>query len=602
MKNNIILSLLVFFILSCDKKTKYESDTKYDSLTLIKKYEDNYYKNIDKVSEIHNELNKIEDSSLIGLNHQFYSDYLLRNNKLDSAYYYLKLADKSFKFDTEKLFFNSLKKIYLTNRAKLFLHSEIEIEKTKKNIAIVNKSKKLYLDIFEIPVLEQKDSLLYNQALKKFNNLSKQDSLIVNNNNFIENYLDAQRYKYLIKHKKFSNLRDKTSKKIDFLINNNRLKEDLFFTNLYYCIVANQKLNDDIIHYYFWLYEQNTYNALTSETEILLHNLKYEYFLNLGNIDSANYYLLKNYNLSKESNNTHFITASLKRLAISPNIDNKYYMKEYIIYNDSVFNYSNKLDDYIFYLNSNNDNLLNEKNNIQRKIKNNILISIIILTIITISLIGLRNKFLSKLIANQNYYLKSKSKIFSYLLHIKNKLDLSNENEKNKIKNLIQNNAIYKIDYIINNIQNKNFESNVITNELLELEQDIREISHTIAKDKNKTIDIVVILEDLKEKFCDFFKIEYFVENNITINETGFKEFLRTVLFTGIYFEKIMYKNNLTCFVSVYRSKELKKIIYKVWINMPLKIDKNIFIFLDDRKLPYKTYEDEDGQTIEIYL
>ena len=105
-------------------------------------------------------------------------------------------------------------------------------------------------------------------------------------------------------------------------------------------------------------------------------------------------------------------------------------------------------------------------------------------------------------------------------------------------------------------------------------------------------------MDDLKQKFCIYFKIECFHEKELTINEIGFTKMLRAVLFSHLLFNKLKYKENITTFVSVYKQND--DVIFKIWINNPIILNTDLLTFLEDRFINFKTVSDQESLTVYI--
>ena len=271
---NILLYLLTILCISCtsNDQTNLKSNFFKDSLILKKKYEIAYDISLRNVRRTHTETNKINDSLLKALNHELFSSYLSRGAKYDSAYYYLFNAGTFLKNDKERLFYNSMQKIYLLNRIGLLKQSKIEMDRVKTRDSNFNSKKNLFVTIFSLPNLKERDSIKFKLEVLKLQNLSKSESEIIKSTPILEDYKDNLLYTFYLSQKDYKVIEKQSQKKIHQLLNFKRTTEDLFFTNLYFCIIAKDHLQSPDINFYFSLYNHHKANGLTRETEILLYN------------------------------------------------------------------------------------------------------------------------------------------------------------------------------------------------------------------------------------------------------------------------------------------------------------------------------------------
>lgn len=596
-------SLLYLFTLLCiactsNDQSNLKSTFLNDSLVLKKKYELAYDLSLSKVRLTHTETDKINDSLLKALNHELFSSYLLRSAKYDSAYFYLYKAGIFLKNDKERLFYNSMQKIYLLNRIGLLKQSEIEIDRVKKRESSFNSKKNLFVTIFSLPNLKERDSIKFKLELLKLQNLSNSESEIIKSTPILENYKDNLLYAFYESQKDYISIEKQSQIKIHQLLNYERTKEDLFFTNLFFCIKAKDHLQSSDINFYFSLYDHHKASGLTRETEILLYNLKANYYQKRKMVDSTNYYLNKGLEIANATKNNVFRRNLLKKLMLTSTSENKFYARNFINTNDSLISYKSSIDDYIFTLNSGSMDLLLQQNKLKNIIRHSLFFSSLIISLIIIYFLVVRNNQTASLIRRKNVYLDIKSKMYNYLLEIKEKIDLNNLKQSERIQEIIYNDAIKEIEVVIKMLEVKNVNLDLIETKLIEIEKKVREISYQISSDKNKSLDLSILLDDLKQKFCVYFKIECFHEKDITINEIGFTKMLRAILFSHLLFNKLIYKENITVFVSVY--KQNNDVLFKIWINNPVVLNIDLITFLEDRFVKFKTAVDQESLTVYI--
>lgn len=600
MKYFTCLFYLVVVVLTfgCKKKLLEIKNFQQDSIAMNFKYDSVYFSDQSQLKNLHQLYIKSNDSLLQGLNHQLYSDYLARNSNFDSAYYYLSLADNYFKSDTLKLFYNSFKKTYLTNRISLFSHSITELKKAEKMNTNDENLKKLYIEVFSLPVLKEYDSLAYKNAINNFLKENKKRDSIMIKSSFLENYKANQVYSFLSTKKEYKIIEQLTSKRISELLNEHRTNEDLFFSNLYYIIQAKIQLGSKGIDNYFNFYEKYKSQALTKETETLLYILKSTYFEKSKQGDSAVFYMEKALSISNQTGNLLNERLVLKQLLQSPK--EKGYIEQFIKINDSLSYFKGYMDDFIFSTNSSLFELQHEQETIQKLNLKILFLSFVIFFSLILSFLLFRNSQINKLAKKHKSYLDKKAKMYNYLIEIKDRLDATILRENENIKHLISSNGISKIDAILEDLESENTNLEDLQKKIQDLEDESRNISHVIASENYKTVNLAILLNDLKIQYRSFFKIETFIDPSISLKDLNFKEILRTLLFTQTFLDKLRYKKGITCFISVYKKKHLS--IYKIWINRTCNLTDEEIQFLQDRNIEYDFFIENESTHLLIHI
>lgn len=600
-KKNILFIIVICLFTACNKqKAAKNANYKLDSISMYKNYDSVYEVNPYDIKKTHSFYMKENDSILLGINHQLYSNYLYKNNKFDSAYYYLVLANNYFKNNSNKKFFNSIRKIALTNRIELLTHSKIELEKLKTIPFNNEKIKQIYLQVYNLPLLKQSDSIKYEKEVNKLINITNEEKNIITKSPLIENYLTIEINKYLIKKANYGKIINRSSKRINELIKENKKSDDLFFTNLFYNIYAKIYAKDTSVVDCFNLYKQNLNLAPTKETEVLFYYLKAKQFQELKQNDSVLYNFSKALQISKETDNFIYEHQILQHLIESNSLETKEYTNKYIKISDSLLTYKNYVNDFIFATNSNFLKLKSEQQSIQKQNLSITAFTFILLFSIIVYYVIYRNIKMKQLAKKRSDYLDEKARMYKYLIEIKEKMDASILIENNKTKQLITDNAITNIDDLLKYFDDNEIDLDKFQEKIKKIEDNSRNISHIISTTNYKVLDISYIINDIKKQYLDLIKIETFIDNTLTLNDFEFKTLVRIMLFTYKFIDKLKYKSELTCFISIYRNKQ--KIIYKIWINKPIMLSDNQINFLNDRELKFKTIKENKETTVLIFV
>lgn len=593
-----ILIFTTILLSGCEKKKVPSSTFATDSIEMVRRYRSVYSEDPLKIKDLHQAYTTVSDSTLLGLNHQLYSEYLTRNTNFDSAYYYLNIADACFRYDTLRLFRNSFKKIYITNRIGLPSHSIAELNKLKKLSIKETSLKNLYLDVFLLPVLKEYDSVRYRKSITSFvvKDL-KRDSLIFRDP-FLENYKTNQVCVYLLSRKKYGLLSQMATKRIHELIEQKRTGEDVFFTNLFYIIKAKIQTGAKDVNLYFDLFENYKEQALTKDTETLLYVLKASYFDKMQQQDSVVSNYERSLNISRYTGNSLNEREILKKLLLTSKAD--LYSKEFIRLNDSLLFFKGYMDDFIFSTNTSVFKLEHEQEKIQKLNMKLLFMSFTFFFSLILCFLIFRNRQSKKLAMKYKDYLDKKAEMYNYLIEIKDKLDSSILQENEDIKNLIYTNALSKIDALLLDISSGRTGSEELQLKILDLENESRSISHFIASDDYKAVDLEILLDDLKNQYTPFFKIEVYIDPSIVLNDLNLKELLRILLMVQTLLNKLKYKNNITCFISVYKNAESS--IFKMWVNRPFHPQEEEIQFLEDRNIRYNFDIEEESTQLLVYI
>lgn len=597
--SNTFLILTVCLLMACRKEKVYNSaNYKIDSITMRKNYNTEYEANPHNLHKVHALYMRETDSILLGINHQLYSNYLAKNNKFDSAYYYLTRANDHFKNNDRKRFFNSIRKIALTNRVNLLAHSKIEIEKLK-DIPLENeKLKQLYIDVFSLPILQEEDPAKYEKEVNYLMNIDGELEKAIRRGTLVENYLTGELNKFLIRKSNYDKIIKRSTKRINELLKENRTSEDLFFTSLFYSIYAKISLHDASIHNDLNLYHSHLNTVPTKESEALYYYLNAKYYQSISTPDSVSSNFKKALDISRETNNFIYEHQILQQLIATNTLNTKEYTNDYIKINDSLLTYKNYVHDFIFETNSNTLKLKTEQQLIQKQNLNVTAFTFILLFSVVLYYFIYRNVKTRQLARKHREYLNEKTQMYKYLIDIKEQMDASILKENNNTKQLIDQNAIVKINDLLQLFDSDETDLDLLQDKIKEIEDESRSISHIISTTNYKTVDLSYIINEIKKQYASFIKIETFTDNTIILSNLEFKTLLRIILFTYKFIDKIKYKENIICFISIYKTK--KKNIYKIWINRPLSLNEELVTFLNDRSIQFELIKENQETTLLI--
>lgn len=192
---------------------------------------------------------------------------------------------------------------------------------------------------------------------------------------------------------------------------------------------------------------------------------------------------------------------------------------------------------------------------------------------------------LKQLAKKRNFFLELETNLYQYLIVLKDQMDNSILQENKKIKNLIKQNTLDKVDLLIKDF-NETIDYNQLQLKIKEIEDSSRKISHVISETNYNVVDLFYILNDIKKRYSKFINIEFFIDGQIQANKIDYKILFRIMFFTQNYIDTVKYKESVICFISVYNT--LDHIVYKIWINKNIQLDDNQIDFLLDRYIKYE--------------
>lgn len=596
----IIVINIFGLLLSCkDKKEPIPTDRTSDSIILVKKYDSVKQLEIKNIRSIHDSYAHEKDSVLLGINHQLYSKYLSKFNVHDSAYYYLSLAENLFKNKKHHLFINTIYKIKVTNDLNLFEHSKIELDKID-NSNSNTKTEKLYIDVFSLPYLKYADSATYNNTMNYILNNEKEFTASFDKNPLLELQLSTEIYRYLNQKSYFNTVINKSAARLNDLKPDELATHEIYYNHLFYNLLSKVTLNQKNLSKNFKTLKNKALQSSNRELAIKYHLLYARYFQNSNTQDSAYINFSEALKISQESNDLIAQSKILKMLILITGADRKTYANELVEVNDTLDKHINYINDFIFATNANINELKNEHNSIKKQNLSIMALTIILLFTIVLYYTIKQNFKNKKYVRKHRKYLDEKTQMFNYLLDIKEQIDISILTENNRTKELIRLKTIDKIDELLLLFDKLPLNTNLMQEEIKNIENASREISHVISATNYKSVDIVNIIANLKAKYESYIKFENFIDTDIIFNNVEFKTLLRITIFSDKFINKIKYKENVTCFVSIYKID--KKSMFKIWINKSINLDEDQIAFLNDRSIYYELINDSGETTLQIHI
>lgn len=454
---------------------------------------------------------KENDIFYIGSCYKFKAGYFMVNNQLDSAYYFYTRAEKKFKQINSNL---DLAKIYINK-------SVVQYNAGDYNGASLNASK-CFLLLKKIPNSELQRYQISTISGNIYNELGDYDKAlefhnkayeIVKSNDFENNqpnegvclnnigntYKEKKEYEKSIYYFKNA-LKDKKIKNdielIALLYDNlgfSKLKMNEFsgLPNLFY---ESKKISDSL-------------NFLTSSVSSRIHLS--EYYQKIGKSNKALLYAKEANKISKDNDYYSGILISLQQLSIVDKLNASSYTDSYFKLNDSLQTLERNSRDRFARIELETDEILQQKDSLEKKNRN-----ILNYFIGTIAVGGLlffmrAQRAKSRELLLRQAQQRANEDIYRLIISQQNKLEEGRVLEKNRIAKELHDGVLGRLFGLrlnLDGLNHRNDEDAIherirCLEELKNIEQDLREISHELSREKYVLVNnFVAIVNNLLDE------------------------------------------------------------------------------------------------------
>lgn len=495
------------------------SDQKIDSLNFVNRYyvafdyfnlkELNKYKSVisstlDIAIQEHDSMNMARSFFYLG-------DYYYNVNLNDSAYYNFYQAEKLFfKLKKNKLIGKSyIKKAQTQIKEKDYLGCE-KSAVTALNYIRIEGDKVLEYDAYNIlglSCLEIKD---FERSLDYFNKMLR----IANEVN-IEEYYQTKALALLNIGKVYQQ-KDNHREALNYF--ENAIKEPNLYNEMpsWYGIILDEmtyskfklgKIENSANDFYKALQILKVSNNIPNIFGCKIHIS--EYYESLGKIDSARKYADLAYELSKDSKIINLQLKALNQLtSINPENANAY-SKEYLTLNDSVLKMERSVAEKFARIEYETDEFKRQKEQLALQNRNIILFALLAVFIVVLLYIIRDQRSRNKFFRLREEQQKANEEIYNLMLSQQKKLDEVVIKEKQRIGQELHDGVLGRLFGARLNLDSLNRKGDELAiagrdhyiSELKFIEQDIREISHELSREKFALINnFVAILTNLFEE------------------------------------------------------------------------------------------------------
>lgn len=564
LKNSILILLsITLFLFSCSKESKKSEIKNTESVSI-------YLAKISKGEISDDESLKLNDKSLDLLSNSE-NTVLNRNNLYNviSNYYSLNKWDK-YRLATKKLLKYSLSSkdtINIANSYRSFGNYYFQAQILDSSFYYFSKSEKFYKKLNDLDgystILLKKGIIQYNindflgadlslseaYTIAKKNNNKEKIYVILNQLGLVSNKLREynKALNYLDKALEVireNNLQDVRHQESICLSNKGLVYTDMKDYNkaIYYYNLSLQykNLKEDAPVLYSNIIDNLSYsklqvNDLDKVKDFFLESLKIrqelqnipsiitsfihlsEYYYKIGDYNAALKYANTSFDLAKKSKGANDVLLSLKQMAIVDKTNASIYSDDYIRINDSLYLVERNSKDRFARIQLETDEIIKENSFLEEKNRN--ILNYFFASILIFSLLlymrtqRSKNRYLIMEQAQQ----KANEDIYRLIISQQDKLEEGKNLEKSRIAKEIHDGILGRLFGLRLNLDGLNYKSEeeakeerqVYLSELKLIEQDLREISHELSREKTVLVNnFLAILNRLFEEQIKINKAE----------------------------------------------------------------------------------------------
>ena len=483
------------------------------SLVIIEFYKNNNIVKLDESSKLLLKLSfESHDTLNLGMAFRSRGNFYYKTHKLDSSYFYYSKAEKIyFKLKDNDNYANILmNKGIIEYSIGDYLGSELSLNKAQIIFRKTNNFNKIYgsfdqLGLVATELKEYERGFYYfNKALESLKNLpSKEDRIYYNTvckNNIGYLYLKSKDYKNAIFYFEKA-LKNKLIIKDDPLLYSNLVD------NLAYCRLKSNVFNNLPSLFFEAL---NIREKLNDNTDVVVSNIHLsEYYFSRKNIEKSIIYSKKAVDIAKKANIPLIIVSALKQASFVDKKNSSKYSEEYIRISDSLQIAERNSKDRFDRIKLDTEEIIKEKNSIEESSRD-----ILNYFVGTLAVIGFlffmrtqrarRREAILKLAQQQ-----ANEDIYKLIISQQGKLNEGKIMEKNRIAKELHDGVLGRLFGLRLNLDGLNLRTDEdaikerirCLEELKTIEQDLREISHELSREKIVLINnFVAIVNGLLEE------------------------------------------------------------------------------------------------------
>ena len=470
---------------------------------------------------------KSKDTFHIAQYYRYKAGYFRNNSINDSAIIYYLKSEKFFRILKDKLNLGSVlsyKSIIQYDVGDL-VGADRSLTQAYQELKDLNNKDKLYI-VFTMMGIVANETKNYERAIEYYKKslelikdenpkIGYKEATCVNNIGYV--YQNKGNFKEAIKYYLIA-LKDKT------IIDNDPELYSLLIDNLAYC---KFKTNDNNNLPKLFYESLKIREKINNQTLIVLSKIHLsEYYF-----DKKNYLLSQKFSeeaikLAKKTGITRDFLAAIKQASIVDFKNSSKYKDDYIRINDSIQDVERISKEKFARLQLETDEIIQEKDILEDRNRN--LLYVFIFTVILASLLFIvrAQRTRTRELLYKQTQQKANEEIFNLMMSQQAIIDESRSKEKKRLARDLHDGVLgrmFGLRMNLDSLNNKNDEETVnrrleLLNELKTIEQDIREVSHDLNREKQELINNFVSLVHnlLEEQQASYqVKLSYSIDNNV---------------------------------------------------------------------------------------
>ena len=451
------------------------------------------------------------DSVLIAKSHRYLGNYYFNENVLDSSFYHYLKSEKIYKQvnDIDSYGVVLLKKGVVQRTANDFLGADFSLRKAYSILKKTGEYQRIYATLNELGSVSSelkeysRAIFYYEKALEmiktaKLQTSEHQEAICLNNLGLV--YSDLKDYKKAIASYKKALSNDKLK------IQNTELYS-IIIDNLAYSELKSNNLDNLPQLFYSSLKFKDKLKNQSSKVVVYIHLS--EYFSQVKDTVRAIQYSKQAIVGSKKSNIPIFRIASLKQAA---NVDKKksaQYSDEYIRISDSLQIAERNSKDRFSRIQFETKEIIQQNDALENRNRNLLLIFAVTFILVALLFVVRAQRARTRELLLKQAQQKANEEIFNLMMSQQSIIDESRNKEKKRLAQDLHDGVLGRMFGLRLNLDSLNSSTepdapqkrNELLNELKTIEQDIREISHDLNREKLVLINnFVSIVHNLLEE------------------------------------------------------------------------------------------------------
>lgn len=477
---------------------------------------------------------KSKDSLNLARSYRYKANYLKRKQSSDSSFYYYNKAEKIyFKIKDHVNAANILyNKSIVQYDVGDYLGAELSLSKAYRIYKNTKEKEKIYsvcnqLGLVYTEINEYDKAIFYYrkalEIVKDLNTLNQEHPVAVCYNNIGYLYLRQNKYDQAILNFKIG-LKDKS------LINEDLITYSCLLDNLAYSRLQSDKYEELPKLFIDALKIRQKIKDYSYIVGSYIHIS--EYYNKIGNNELAVQYSKEALRIGKESKMPINLVLALKQASIVDKLNSSIYTDEYIKISDSLQIAERQSKDRFNRISLETDEIIQQKDVLEDRNRN--LLYVFVTTILLASLLFVvraQRARTRELIFKQNQQ-KANEEIFNLMMSQQSIIDESRNKEKKRLAQDLHDGVLGRMFGLRLNLDSLNTSTDPdapqkrqeLLNELKTIEQDIREISHDLNREKSVLINnFVSIVHNLLEdqKTLHEAHVDYHIDTQIDWDKIG---------------------------------------------------------------------------------